>query len=191
MPSLDPLTTALILIDLQSGVLGRPLAPRSGEEAFAAGKKLAERFRTARAKVVLVRTAFAKDFADAPSQAVDQPMQRPPGGLPPEWTELAAGLARPDDIIITKRQWGAFYGTELDLQLRRRGVSTIVLGGIATNFGVESTAREAWEHGYDVVLAEDACASVSVELHASAIQHIFPRIARVVQSADIVLEAMT
>ena len=191
MPSLDPLTTALILIDLQSGVLGRPLAPRSGEEAFAAGKKLAERFRTARAKVVLVRTAFANDFADAPSQAVDQPMQRPPGGLPPEWTELAAGLARPDDIIITKRQWGAFYGTELDLQLRRRGVSTIVLGGIATNFGVESTAREAWEHGYDVVLAEDACASVSVELHASAIQHIFPRIARVVQSADIVLEAMT
>jgi nicotinamidase-related amidase len=110
--------------------------------------------------------------------------------LPPEWTELAEGLARPDDIIITKRQWGAFYGTELDLQLRRRGVSTIVLGGIATNFGVESTAREAWEHGYDVVLAEDACASVSVELHEAAIQHIFPRIARVVQSADIVLEAM-
>lgn len=189
MLSLDPRTTALVLVDLQNGVFGRTLAPRSGGEALAVGKKLAGRVRTAGAKVVLVRVAFAEDFADAPGQAVDQPMPRPPGGLRPEWADLAEGLAQPDDILITKRQWGAFYGTELDLQLRRRGVSTIVLGGVATNFGVESTAREAWEHGYDVVLAEDACASVSAELHAAAIQHIFPRIARVVQSADIVLEA--
>lgn len=189
MLSLDPRTTALVLIDLQKGVFQRPLAPRPGEEALAAGKKLAQRFRTARANVVLVRVAFADDFSDAPGQAVDQPMALPPGGLPPDWTEFAEGLVQPQDITITKRQWGAFYGTELDLQLRRRGVSTIVLGGIATNFGVELTAREAWEHGYDVVLAEDACASVSVELHEAALQHIFPRIARVVQSPDIVLEA--
>jgi nicotinamidase-related amidase len=88
MLSLDPRTTALILIDLQNGVLGRPLAPRFGEEAFAAGKKLAERFRTARAKVVLVRTAFAKDFADAPSQAVDQPMPGRPADCRPSGRSL-------------------------------------------------------------------------------------------------------
>ncbi len=191
MPSLDPRTTALILIDLQSGVLGRPLAPRSGEEAFAAGKKLAERFRTARAKVVLVRTAFAKDFADAPSQAVDQPMQRPPGGLPPEWTELADGLTRPDDIIITKRQWAPFTVRKWTCSCAGAAFRRLCLAASPPILASSSTAREAWEHGYDVVLAEDACASVSVELHASAIQHVFPRIARVVQSADIVLEAMT
>ena len=86
---------------------------------------------------------------------------------------------------ITKRQWGAFYGTELDLQLRRRGIRTIVLGGIATNFGVESTARQAWEHSYELVLVEDATASTSAELHDFAIRFILPRIARVTQTSDI------
>ena len=57
----------------------------------------------------------------------------------PGWSELADGLAAAGDIVITKRQWGAFHGTELDLQLRRRGIRGIVLGGIATNFGVEFT----------------------------------------------------
>jgi nicotinamidase-related amidase len=84
-----------------------------------------------------------------------------------------------------KRQWGGFYSTDLDLQFRRRGVKTIVLGGIATNFGVESTARSAWERSYDLVIVEDACTSISAELHDIAIRHIFPRIARVATSADI------
>ncbi len=115
-------------------------------------------------------------------------MQRPAGGLPAGWGELIDGLAEPGDIQIVKQQWGAFYGTGLDLQLRRRGIETVVLGGIATNFGVESTARQAWEHGYAVVLAEDACASLSAELHEMAIRYIFPRISRVAQSADVTLK---
>ena len=77
-------------------------------------------------------------------------MQLPAGGLPPDWSELAEGVAAPGDIIITKRQWGAFHGTELELQLRRRGVTTLALGGIATNFGVELTARQAWELGFEL-----------------------------------------
>jgi nicotinamidase-related amidase len=162
-----------------------PLAPRSGADVLAAARVLAERFRAAGAPVVLVHVAWAADFADAPSARVDQPTPRPPGGLPAAWSALADGLAQPTDIVITKRQWGAFHGTELDLQLRRRGVRSIVLGGISTNFGVESTARQAWEYGYDVVLVEDACASGLAELHDMAIRHIFPRIARVVKSADI------
>jgi nicotinamidase-related amidase len=87
--------------------------------------------------------------------------------------------------VITKRQWGAFHGTELDLQLRRRGVATIVLAGISTNFGVESTAREAWQHGYAVVVAEDACTSSAPDLHKFAIEKILPRIARVRDTATI------
>jgi len=185
MIELDPRTTALVLIDLQNGIVGRPLAPRSGADVAATAKALAQRFRTADALVVLVRVGWSAGFGDALSQPVDEPMPRPAGGLPAGWSEPIDGLAEPGDIQIVKQQWGAFYGTGLDLQLRRRGIETVVLGGIATNFGVESTARQAWEHGYAVVLAEDACASLSAELHGMAIRHIFPRIARVVQSADI------
>ena len=186
MIELDPKTSALILIDLQAGIVGMPLQPRSGPETLAAGKALAEKFRAAGAKVVLVRVDFAPDFADALQQPVDTPFR---GARPPGWSALAEGLAEPSDILIVKRQWGAFHGTELDLQLRRRGVRTIVLGGIATNIGVESTARHGWELGYELVLVEDACTSRSAELHDMAIRFIFPKIARVRQAADIVLAA--
>jgi nicotinamidase-related amidase len=89
------------------------------------------------------------------------------------------------DIRIIKRQWGAFYGTELELQLRRRGIEHIVLGGIATNIGVESTARNAWELGFGQVFAEDAMSSTSAEHHAFAIENIFPRLGRVRSTAQI------
>lgn len=181
--------TALILIDLQNGIVGMPLAPRPGPEVAARGIALARRFRASGAAVVLVSVAWAADFADAPPGRVDQPSPRPAGGLPAAWSELVGELEEPGDIRIVKRQWGAFHGTELDLQLRRRGVDTIVLAGIATNFGVESTARQGWEHGYSVVLAEDACTSVSPELHDLAVRHVFPRIARIARSDDIALAA--
>ncbi len=156
MLSLDPRTTALVLIDLQNGILGLPLAPRSGAEVVRIGRELAERFRQAGALVVLVNATWAKDGGDALRQPVDRPRPIPPGGYPEGWSNLVDGLAGPGDLLITKHQWGAFYGTALDLQLRRRGIRTIVLGGVATNMGVESTARQAWEHGYEVVVAEDA-----------------------------------
>jgi nicotinamidase-related amidase len=180
-------TTALILIDLQKGIFGLPLAPYSGEAVAARGKALALRFRAAKAPVVLVNVAFSPDFADALKAPVDQPMQAPPGGFPEGWSELADGLAEDSDLKVTKRQWGAFYGTDLDLQLRRRSVTTVVVGGVATNMGVESTARAAHEHGYAVVLAEDAATSLSAEMHAFAFEHIFPRLGRVAKVDEIEL----
>ena len=189
MITLDVRSTALVLIDHQNGIVNRPAAPRTGPEALAAGRALAERFRAAKTPVVLVNVGWSSDFADALKQAVDQPMPRPPEGLPAGWSDLVEGLAQPGDIRVTKRQWGAFYGTDLELQLRRRGIRTIVLAGIATNFGVESTARQAWELGYEVVIVEDACTTVAAELHDMAIRLIFPRIARVSRSAEIMLAA--
>jgi nicotinamidase-related amidase len=188
MTTFDPRTTALVLIDLQNGILGMPLAPRSGAEVLATATDLAARFRAAGAAVVPVHVGWSADFADALKQPVDRPMPRPAGGLPAGWSDLAEGLLAPGDIVVTKRQWGAFYGTDLDLQLRRRGVTTIVLGGIATNFGVESTARSAWEHGYAVVVAEDATTSLTAELHTFSVEHILPRIGIVSRAADIRLE---
>ena len=187
MISLPTVSTALILIDLQKGIVAHQLAPYSGEAVLAKGKELARRFRVAKAPVVLVNVAFAPDFSDALTAPVDRPMQAPPGGFPEDWSELADGLAEASDLKVTKRQWGAFYGTDLDLQLRRRGVTTVVIGGIATNMGVESTARAAHEHGYAVVLAEDAATSLSAEMHAFAFDHIFPHLGRVAKADEIEL----
>ena len=189
MPDLDPRPTALVLIDLQNGIVAMPTVPRSGAEVLATAKALADAFRAAGAPVVLVSVDFAADFADAPPHNVDEPLQGPPGGFPAGWTDLAEGLRQPSDLHVVKRQWGAFYGTDLDLQLRRRGITTIVLGGIATNFGVESTARQAWEMNYDLVLVEDATATRTIELHELAVRHIFPRLARVVAAKDVRLTA--
>ncbi len=188
MSPLDPRAAALVLIDLQNGILSMPLAPRGGAEVLAAGTGLARRFRSVGAPVVLVRVGWSADGADALRQPVDQPRPAPPGGFPAGWSDLADGLAEPGDILVFKRQWGAFYGTELDLQLRRRGVATIVLGGVATNFGVESTARQAWELGYRLVILEDVAASVSAEMHAFSIEKIMPRIAMVSRSDALTFE---
>jgi nicotinamidase-related amidase len=188
MITLSAATTALILLDLQKGVFAHHLAPYSGEAVLAKGKELARRFRVAKGPVVLVNVAFAPDFSDALSAAVDRPLGKaPPGGFPEDWSELADGLAEGSDLKVTKRQWGAFYGTDLDLQLRRRGVTTVVIGGIATNMAVESTARAAHEHGYAVVLAEDAATSLSGEMHAFAFEHIFPHLGRVAKADEIEL----
>jgi nicotinamidase-related amidase len=187
MITLPTASTALILIDLQKGIVARQFAPYSGEAVLAKGKELARRFRVAKAPVVLVNVAFAPDLSDALKAPVDRPMQAPPGGFPEDWSELADGLAEASDLKVTKRQWGAFYGTDLDLQLRRRGVTTVVIGGIATNMGVESTARAAHEHGYAVVLAEDAATTFSAEMHAFAFEHIFPHLGRVAKADAIEL----
>jgi nicotinamidase-related amidase len=188
MLNLSATNTALILIDLQKGIVGMPTQPYSGPAVLDRGRELAERFRAAKAPVVLVNVAFSPNLADALKAPVDRPLAAPPGGFPEGWSDLADGLADPSDIRITKRQWGAFYGTELDLQLRRRGVTTVVIGGIATNMGVESTARAAHEHGYAVVLAEDATAAFSAEMHSFAFEHIFPRLGRVTRAAEIALQ---
>ncbi|MDB5692547.1 MAG: yecD [Alphaproteobacteria bacterium] len=185
--ALDPKRTALVLIDLQQGIASMPLAPRSGEEVVEIAKALAARFRAAGAPVILVHVGWAPDGADRPPRNVDRPSPVPPGGLPPEWMELVPGLAQDGDIRIHKRQWGAFTGTDLDLQLRRRGISTLVLAGIATNFGVESTARHAWELGYDLVIAEDATTSRAADLHDFAIANILPQIARIRRSDALAL----
>ncbi|GBR09629.1 hydrolase [Gluconobacter frateurii] len=188
MTSLQATKTALVLIDLQKGITGLPLAPISGEAVVERSKELAARFRASGAPVILVNVAFAPDFADAAHTVVDRSFS-PQGGFAPDWAELVDGLAEPDDLRVTKRQWGAFYGTDLDLQLRRRGITTIVLGGIATNLGVESTARAAHEHGYNVVLAEDIMSTFTEEMQRFASEEIFPRLGRVTTSDAIALDA--
>jgi len=172
--TIDPRKTALVLIDLQQGIVGRPCAPHSGPEVVQNAARLTAKFRALGATVVLVRVAFHPDAKDALRVPADVAAPFNPAALPANWAELVPELgSQPGDLLITKRQWGAFYGTELDLQLRRREVRTIVLGGISTNIGVESTARSAYEHGYAQIFVEDAMASHSAEAHDFAVKISF------------------
>jgi nicotinamidase-related amidase len=133
---------------------------------------LADDFRKKGGTVVYVHV-LVTEMARVP---VDEPLMRP-GTPPPNASELVpeAGV-QAGDLIVTKRQWGAFYGTDLEQHLRRRGIRTIVIGG---NIGVESTARAAFDHGYEVVFAEDAMSSLGAEIHEFPIKNIFPLMGRV------------
>jgi nicotinamidase-related amidase len=185
---IDPRSTALVLIDLQKGIAPFAGGPHSAADVNERAGRLAARFRELGAPVVLVTVGWSTDSGDALKQVVDQPS--PARSLPDNWLELADELNATDsDIRITKRQWGAFHGTELDLQLRRRGITQIVLGGISTNIGVESTARAAFEHNYALILAEDAMSAANAEQHKFAVETIFPRLGRVRSTAEI-LEAL-
>ncbi len=178
MIALDPKTTALVLIDLQNGILGRKLEPIPAEELVERGKALAGRFRAAGALVVLVNVAPATE--ELPRR-VDEPSTLPKT-LPHGFIDLPPGLAEPGDLKITKKSWGAFSVPELDLKLRERGVRTVALGGVATQFGVESTARQAWELGYELIILKDATTSIAPEAHDNSMRRIFPRIARITES---------
>ena len=184
---LNPRTTALALIDLQVGILGMPLAPHDKATVVTNAAKLGTALAAAGGTICLVHVGFSADNRDRLMQPVDQPNPPPPpGGMPAGWSDFVPEIdALRKDVVIMKRNWGAFHGTELDLQLRRRGMNTIILCGVSTNIGVEQTAREAFQHNYAIVLAEDACASSSAEMHAFSIGKIMPRLTRVRPTAEI------
>ncbi len=181
-------STALILIDLQKGIVARDTRPHTSEKVIKNSKTIADKCRTLGIPVFPVHVTFSPNGADRLSPVTDA---TPLGGhYPADFDQIVPEIGpKQGDFVITKRQWGAFYGTGLDLQLRRRGIKTIILGGISTNFGVESTARDAYERGYDQIFVEDAMAGLSDGAHEFVIKNIFPRIGRV-RSTDDVLKAL-
>jgi nicotinamidase-related amidase len=182
---LDPGSTALVVIDLQRGIVGRTPAPHAGPEVVARAAALARALRAAGGTIVWVRVTPSPDGKDALQPPADAGAVTPVD-RPADWAELVPDLDRqPEDLVITKRQWGAFYGTELDLQLRRRGVRTIILCGISTNIGVESTARDAYERGYRQIFVEDATSARSAEEHRFTMGINFPRMGQVRSTAQV------
>ncbi|MGA3372179.1 MAG: hydrolase [Terracidiphilus sp.] len=188
--TIDARRTAIVVIDLQKGIAGMPGGvPHSKPDVIANAARLLAAARAAGAQPVLVHVGGSPDGADRVKTVTDQSWSRP-GALPPDWSELIPELDRqPNDIVVLKRQWGAFYGTDLDLQLRRRNLTTVILCGIATEFGVESTARDAYERGYEMIFAEDAMTGMSAESHANSVGRIFPRMGRV-RSTDEIIAAL-
>jgi nicotinamidase-related amidase len=186
--SLDPATTALVLIDLQRGIATGNLTPHSSADVVARAAELARAFRARGALVVLVNVDPGQNGELFPRPPADNP--RPPLTLTPDWTELVPELGRqPGDVTVTKHQPNAFYCTDLEVHLGRRSIRTIVLGGIATNLGVEGTARAAFERGFEQVFVEDAMTARVEVLHTHAVTHVFPTLGRV-RTVREVIEAL-
>jgi nicotinamidase-related amidase len=170
-------TAALIAIDLQKGIVGMPTA-HSADEIVDRTAQLARAFRERGLPVVLVNvTDAAPGRTDAGRHNLS---------FPSDWTELAPGLGQqPDDYLVSKQRWGAFLGTTLDKTLRGRGVTQVFLAGIATSIGVESTARSAYDLGYNVALVLDAMTDRSVDAHRYCIETIFPRLGETETTANV------
>jgi nicotinamidase-related amidase len=175
--TLDP-QPALIVIDLQKGLRDVPTVHPMNEVVGRAAA-LADAFRSYGLPVVLVNaTGRAPGRTQEPS--------RMSGALPPEWAELMDELgAQGSDHRVSKQTWGAFQGTDLDDYLRSVGATQVVVVGVATSAGVESTARAAYEHGYHVVLASDAMSDRSAEMHDHSVERVFPRLGEVGTTAEI------
>ncbi len=177
LTQIDP-SVALVLIDLQKGIVGLPTAHDVGP-VIRHASALAAAFRARGLPVVLVNVA-----GGAPGRAQQT---RALGDLPADWTDLVPELdAQPTDHRVTKRTWGAFTNTDLAAYLRGRGVTQIVLAGVATSAGVESTARHAHELGFNVTLAIDAMTDRSLEAHENSIARIFPRLGETGTTLDII-----
>lgn len=182
--TLDPASTALVLIDLQRGIVATPTAPHTARDVIARAAQLAARCRERGAVVVLVHVDPGPNGVLSPHPIADVP--RPALDITADWHQIVPELGpRDSDIIVTKHHPGAFHATDLDLQLRRRGIHTIVLGGISTNIGVEATARVAYELGYDQIFVEDAMAAREADLHTFPVARFFPTIGRVRSTRDV------
>ncbi|ALE06586.1 hydrolase [Arthrobacter sp. ERGS1:01] len=171
--------TALIVVDLQNGIVGLPTAhPAAGVVANAA--LLAEEFRKRNLPVVLVAVA-----GGAPGRTEQAP--RANGERPADWEDLAPELNQQvSDHTVTKRTWGAFSNTGLLEILQGEGVTQLVVVGIATSIGVESTARQAQEHGFNVTLAVDAMTDMNADAHTNSVSRIFPRLGETGTTREII-----
>jgi nicotinamidase-related amidase len=175
--TLDP-KTALIVIDLQKGIVGFPTVhPIAG--VLASATVLTGAFRRRGLPVVLVNATGVAPGRAEQSHSLE--------GMPTDWADLVPELnAQPNDLLVTKRTWGAFTNTDLEARLKALGVTQLVLAGIATSFGVESTARHAYELGFNVTLALDAMTDLSLEAHDNSVGRIFPRLGETGSTKEIV-----
>lgn len=176
--------SALVVIDMQKGIVAMPTVHPT-RDVTANVVRLTTAFRAKALPVVLVRVGWSADFGDLLTSRIQSP---PPGGtLPVDFAEYVDALdADPRrDILVLKHQWGAFYGTDLDLQLRRRAVTNVILCGISTSIGVESTARDAFERGYNLTFAADAMTDLSMDAHERALATIFPRLGEIGTTTEI------
>jgi nicotinamidase-related amidase len=170
--------TALLVVDLQKGIVGLPTAHPIADVVNNA-VKLTDAFRRHKQPVVLINVDGGAPGRAEQSRRVTE--------FPAGWTELIPELNRqPGDHLVTKRTWGAFTNTGLEQYLRQGGVTQVVIAGVATSAGVESTARFANELGFNVTLAVDAMTDMNADAHHNSIMRIFPRLGETGTTQEII-----
>jgi nicotinamidase-related amidase len=172
---LDP-AAALVVIDMQKGIVALPTVhPIPGVTQNVA--KLCRAFRAHKLPVILVNVT-----AIAPGRVENSFNFSPPA----DWADLIPELEQqPSDYTVTKESIGAFYGTALERILRRRHVSQLFFTGVATGSGVEATARQAYDLGYNIVAVTDAMTDLDPAMHQHAVEKVFPRIGERALTAEV------
>jgi nicotinamidase-related amidase len=184
-PKLDPARTALLVMDYQRGIVERfPDAARLDRAAAAIATA-----RAVGATIGYVRVALdAAEAAAVPStNKTFSAIAAGDGfGADDPGTQIVDALApRDGDIVVRKRRVGALSTTDLEAQLRARGVDTLILAGIATSGVVLSTLREAADRDYRLLVLADLCADSDEEVHRVLVEKVFPRQAEVTTSSEL------
>lgn len=201
-PAIRPSQTAIILIDLQNDIIRNPNGPFYGAIAQQVRDKqvvekvvtLTDGAHAAGALIFYITVVRRKDYGDVVNQisALVASGKAPP---PKQQVSLIEGTegARlvdelqpdPRDYVLVKKRRNAFHQTELDFHLRARNITTLAIGGVATDLGVENTVRDAWDRDYNIVVLEDICVSAPASAHDYAIANVFPRMARIMTTEQI------
>ena len=172
------LNTALIIVDLQKGIVDSAFI-HPIDKVVERSRALLDAFRGRGLPVVLVNVA-----GGAPGRT-----ERPRRNelFPVGWTDFIPELdQQPSDIVVTKRTWGAFASTDLEERLKALGVTQVVVTGVATATGVEATARQAYEQGFNVTLAIDAMTDGRSEAHDYSIKNVFPKLGETGSAQEII-----
>jgi nicotinamidase-related amidase len=205
---LSPKQTAIVLIDLQNDIVRNDSGPFYGaiykqvreQKLVEKVVRLVDGARNVGAKIFYITVVRRPDYADvvnqitelyvagkaSPAKAQISLIQGTEGAL------LVKELnPKPEDYILVKKRRSAFHQTELDFHLRCLGITNLVIGGVATDLGVENTVRDAWDLDYNVIVVEDICTAVPQSAHDYAISSVFPRMARVMDSDRVLEELQT
>ena len=186
MISLNLRKTAYLAIDLQDGILHNGvLAPYASDAVLLAANQLAEAFKNTEALITLVNVdATSFHYLHPARYTREQPIK-----VPDNYMQLSMAIATDDTannvVKVTKHNPGAFFGTDLDLQLRRRGIDTIILSGLTTSNGVYATALDAFQHGYHLYIVEDATSDRDPGLHHLFFDKLYPKLGTVVTLAQV------
>jgi nicotinamidase-related amidase len=174
----EPGSTALVVVDLQNFAIAMETAPIPASQVLANSIRIADACRDKGILVVLIRVGHEDNKTPHPGPKIDAGFSGFQMGSGAK--ELAPALGpKAGDVTVDKYNWGAFHGTSLDTHLRRRGIRTLIMTGLVTNIGVDTTMREAQAHGYDQVMVSDAVAAMSLEEHDYTLKYVAPRLSRV------------
>ncbi len=204
-PAIRPSRTAIILIDLQNDIIRNPNGPFYGaiaeqvrdKQLVEKVVKLTERARAAGALVFYITVVRRRDYGDVVNQISELVAtgKAPPPKQQISLIEGSDGSRLVDelkphasDYVLVKKRRNAFHQTELDFHLRARNITTVAIGGVATDLGVENTVRDAWDRDYNTIVLPDICVSAPASAHDYAIANVFPRMARIMTTEQLVLE---